>query len=278
MTPLFRPEALDGQRQSWLGGIQLIRPLSLSLLTAFAVSVAALTVAYLFFGEYTRKAHFSGVLVPDLSAIRLVPPQAATVLEVHAREGQAVRQGDALFELSVDRATPSGDAQTAAPQRIVIRAPQDGLLTALMVEPGQNVSPATLLASLMPPEARLQAQLVAPASAIGFLRPRQAVLLRYQAFPYQKFGHHPGQVLHVSRTPLPASELARLSLSNSATGVAAAEPLYRVTVALDPQPVSANGQALPLAAGMQLKADVLLDRRRLIEWLFEPALGLAGRV
>jgi membrane fusion protein len=29
---------------------------------------------------------------------------------------------------------------------------------------------------------------------------------------------------------------------------------------------------------MQLDADVLLERRRLIEWIFEPLLGLRGRV
>jgi membrane fusion protein len=28
---------------------------------------------------------------------------------------------------------------------------------------------------------------------------------------------------------------------------------------------------------MQVEADVLLDRRRLIEWVFEPLLALAGR-
>jgi membrane fusion protein len=29
---------------------------------------------------------------------------------------------------------------------------------------------------------------------------------------------------------------------------------------------------------MQLDADVLLERRRLVEWLFAPVLGIAGRV
>jgi membrane fusion protein len=29
---------------------------------------------------------------------------------------------------------------------------------------------------------------------------------------------------------------------------------------------------------MLLEADVALDRRRLLEWLFEPLLALAGRV
>lgn len=428
--PLFRQEAVDGQRQSWLGGIQLIRPLPLSLLTLLAALAATAVVAFLFVGEYTRKAHVSGVLAPDRGLIRLVPPQAATVLESHAQEGRSVRRGELLFVLSVDQAAPSGDtqaavqqslaerqrslhgsvrqqelllqtqragidqrlgdmrrelaqidaelathaqrlalaelaqarfeslraenfvspaalqakseellalkaqgqalarqraaqlreigslqaqlrelplqaqaiqgeterslaalaqaaAETEARQRIVIRAPQDGVLTAVLAEPGQNVTPAAALASLIPADARLQAHLYAPSSAIGFLRPQQAVLLRYQAFPYQKFGHHAGRVLQVSRTPLQAYELAGLSLSTASTGAGAGalsggpnagEPLYRITVALDDQTVQAYGEALPLAAGMQLDADVLLDRRRLIEWLFEPVLGIAGRV
>jgi membrane fusion protein len=53
--------------------------------------------------------------------------------------------------------------------------------------------------------------------------------------------------------------------------------MYRISVAIDDQTVDAEGQAQPLAAGMQLEADVLLDRRRLIEWMFEPMFGVAGR-
>ena len=109
--------------------------------------------------------------------------------------------------------------------------------------------------------------------------------LRYQAFPYQKFGHHPGQVLQVSRTPLQAAELASLPLSIGAVSGASAEgvqpqaePLYRITVALDEQSVQAYGVAQPLVAGMQLEADVLLDRRRLIEWIFVPLLSVTGRL
>jgi membrane fusion protein len=50
-----------------------------------------------------------------------------------------------------------------------------------------------------------------------------------------------------------------------------------VTVVLDRQAVSAAGQNRPLLAGMQLEADVMLERRRLVEWLFEPVLGWARR-
>ena len=131
----------------------------------------------------------------------------------------------------------------------------------------------------------MQAELFAPSSAVGFLRPEQAVQLRYQAFPFQKFGHHPGQVLQVSRTPLQAAELASLPLATGTTSAAPdssarppGEPLYRITVELDRQTVQAYGVAQPLVAGMQLEADVLLDRRRLIEWIFEPLLSVSGRL
>jgi len=156
-----------------------------------------------------------------------------------------------------------------------VRAPQDGIVTGVVAEAGQGVAATAPLASLVPPDIRLQAQLYAPSSAIGFVRPDQPVLLRYQAFPYQKFGHQAGRVVQVSRSPLPAAELAALPYMKAG---AESEPLYRITVALDRQSVDAYGHAQPLAPGMQLEADVLLDRRRLFEWIFEPVLGIAGRV
>ena len=165
-------------------------------------------------------------------------------------------------------------AENAARQRIVVRAAQDGTISAVVVEPGQSVASAGAMASLIPADTRLQAQLFAPSSAVGFVRPDQTVMLRYQAFPYQKFGHQSGRVLQVSRAPLQSAELAGILLPGAASG----EPLYRITVTLEQQSVNAYGQPQALSPGMQLEADVLLDRRRLIEWLFEPVLGMAGRV
>jgi membrane fusion protein len=200
------------------------------------------------------------------------------VLEARRREAP-LRSLAVAGEIEREIALLAGTAaENAAKQTIVIRAERDGIVTAVLAEPGQSVTPASALASLLPADAQLQAQLFAPSSAVGFVRPNQQVQLRYQAFPYQKFGHHAGQVLQVSRTPLQATELAGLPLPEAMKGAASAEPLYRITVALDQQAVQAYGQAQPLAAGMQLEADVLLDRRRLIEWIFEPLLSVTGRV
>jgi membrane fusion protein len=382
------------------------------------LTVAVLVGAFLWTGEYARKARVTGFLAPDRGVIRLLAPQAATVVEAHAREGQQVRQGDVLFVLAVGQSSTAGDtqaavasslaarqqslkgssaeqaqleaarlaaldrrieamqrelgpiaeeealqrkreqlaeealaqfkafradnyvsdaqvrtkseelfgvkaqlialerqrathlreiaalqaerrelplraraaqgeierdlavvaqqsAENAARQRIVVRAPQDGTVSAVVAEAGQGVAASGAMASLIPADTRLQAQLFAPSSAIGFLRPDQAVMLRYQAFPYQKFGHQSGHVVQVSKAPLQPSELAGMPLAGVATS---AEPLYRITVRLDRQDVPAYGAPQALAPGMQLDADVVLDRRRLIEWIFEPVLGIAGRV
>jgi membrane fusion protein len=187
-------------------------------------------------------------------------------LQVRTQRGEIERD---LAELA------QAAAENEARRRIVVRAPQDGLVTGVLAQAGQAVTPSTALATLLPADAQLQAHLYAPSSAVGFVRADQGVLLRYQAFPYQKFGLQSGRVVQVSRSPLPASELAALAQVPGGDG---GEALYRITVALDRQSVPAYGQAQALVPGMQLEADVLLDRRRLIEWIFEPVLGLAGRV
>jgi membrane fusion protein len=97
------------------------------------------------------------------------------------------------------------------------------------------------------------------------------VRIRYLAYPHQKFGSYGARVLAVSRNALPASELGFVPPDGSR------EPLYRIKAALESQQVLAYGRPEPLKAGMQVEADVLLDRRRLIEWIFEPLLALAGR-
>jgi membrane fusion protein len=164
-------------------------------------------------------------------------------------------------------------AEQSAVRRVVVRAPQDGTVNAVLADLGQAVTPASALASLVPAGATLQAQLYAPSRAIGFVRPGQTVRLRFEAFPYAKYGHRDGTVLLVSRVPLAAADLAGLALPAQATD---GEPRFRITVALAP---AAPGQAeLPLGPGLRLQADVLLERRRLVEWLFEPLLGLKERL
>lgn len=56
------------------------------------------------------------------------------------------------------------------------------------------------------------------------------------------------------------------------------EPMYRVEVALGQQNIRAYGNNIPLQSGMLLSADIVLEQRSLISWLFEPILSLRGQI
>lgn len=153
---------------------------------------------------------------------------------------------------------------------VVLTAPADGAVTTILAEVGQAANVNSPLLSILPTGAELQAQLLVPTRAAGFIKPSQQVALRYQAFPYQRFGHHLGEVVEVGRTVIQPNE--------SSLPMTIQEPVYRVTVRLPTQGVRAYGQTMSLQAGMVLDADIRIDRRRLIEWVLDPLLSITGRV
>jgi membrane fusion protein len=165
--------------------------------------------------------------------------------------------------------------ESEAKRHLSITASEAGIVTGINANVGQNVDVSHPIASIVPSSAVLQAQLYAPSSAVGFIRPGDVVLLRYRAYPYQKFGHAKGTVHTVSRATLGTNEI------NGSGGNAdntTSEQLYRITVDLASQTVMAYGQLQPLQAGMQLDADVLLDTRRLYEWVLEPIYSVTGKI
>lgn len=172
----------------------------------------------------------------------------------------------------------------------IIVAPEAGTVTAVTNLPGQAVKEGQVLATLIPSQSRdkdaahLEVHLYAPSRTAGFVAAGQTVLIRYQAFPYQKFGLQEGTVVDVSRTPFAPDELpsnlASTILSNAQSSGAATninEALYRIRVRLAKQTIDAYGSAQNLKPGMTLEADVVQDRRRIWEWIAEPVLAVARR-
>lgn len=163
-------------------------------------------------------------------------------------------------------------AENEARREILVRAPRDGMVTAITGEPGQTVASGTALATILPAGSALEAEIYAPSRAAGFIRPGMLVLLRYQAYPYQKFGQHSATVREVASTALRPDEL------NLPGGASGGEPLYRIRLQLDSQSVQAYGKAMPLKSGMLVDASIMLERRRLYEWVLEPLLSVSGRL
>jgi membrane fusion protein len=188
-----------------------------------------------------------------------------------------------LVQLPLEDTTKSNDterqlasltqsmAQNEQQRALVLRASHAGVVSTVLPKLGQTVSAGQPLLSILPTGSTLQAQLLVPSRAIGFIEPGSRVVMRYQAFAYQKFGQQYGRVIDISRSALSPLDLTTLTGQQNQQQ----EPLYRVQVALNRQFVLAYGKPEPVKPGMALNADILMDRRSLIEWVFEPLYGMA---
>lgn len=154
----------------------------------------------------------------------------------------------------------------------VLRAARAGVVSSLLVKAGQAVSAGQPLLTILPQGSALQAQLLVPSSAIGFVHKGTPVVLHYQAFPYQKFGVEHGVVVDVSRSALSPADIATMLGKQPPP-----EPLYLIKVKLAKQAIQAYGKQQALLPGMSVDADLLLDHRRMIQWIFEPLYGMAKR-
>jgi uncharacterized membrane protein len=96
---------------------------------------------------------------------------------------------------------------------------------------------------------RLRAQMTLAQEQTARIRAGQPVQLFYSAFPYQRYGAQDGQVAAMS--PIGDSSLAILT------------DLARESIAVD-------GEARPLRSGMTGQARVVVGRRTLFSFAFEP--------
>lgn len=156
-------------------------------------------------------------------------------------------------------------------RELVITAPQSGLITTILFEAGQTMQADKPLAALLPSNAKLQASIYLPSRAYGFVEKNLKVLLRYPAYPYQKFGQYSGKISEISRTALSPEEL-------KVTGQATGGSLYRLLIDLDTQTIQAYGKPVALQEGLQVEADILIDTRKLYEWVLEPLYSVVGKL
>jgi membrane fusion protein len=147
----------------------------------------------------------------------------------------------------------------------LLSAPIAGRVSSLQAWVGKLAEPKMPALSIVPDGDVLEAELLVPARAIGFVSSGQTVHISYDTFPFQQFGFARGSVRTVSRTLLKPDEMVGPMLLR--------EPSYRVAVALERQTIRAYGAELPLEPDLQLEADILFDRRTLLAWILDPLLS-----
>lgn len=192
--------------------------------------------------------------------------------------GLALRQQNQLAQ--IDRSVIDVDQtliESEARRELVITAPENGIATAVIAEPGQTTDTVHPAVSIVPEGSRWHVQLFVPSAAVGFVSVGVPVRVRYQAYPYQKFGQYRAHVTSIARTALSPAELSMGGMPS--VGARAGDAtFYRVTATLDQQTVTAYGKPQPLQSGMALEADILRERRRLYEWVLEPLYSLTGKL
>lgn len=172
-------------------------------------------------------------------------------------------RGDLLAQISKVRR----DRALAAFQRgYLIQAAVSGTVTALQVYQGQTVDQRAAMMTVASASGAVTAELYVPSRAIGFVRPGQQVRVRYDAFPYQRFGSGTGRILYIS--------LAVLRPEDVQAALVVKEPVYRVIVALDHPWIAAYGRRYPVQSGMAIAADIVLDEHSFGEWMLEPLRAL----
>lgn len=163
------------------------------------------------------------------------------------------------------------DRDAATGQRgFAVTAPAEGTVTTVQVAKGQPIDPQATLMTVSLATHAMQAEIFVPSRAIGFLATGQDVRLRYDAFPYQRFGVGTGRVQSISSTVLRPEQIVAT--------IRVEEPVYRVVVALDQDAIVAYGSRYRLRPGLALSADIVLDRRTFAEWLLDPIKALRGRL
>jgi membrane fusion protein len=159
--------------------------------------------------------------------------------------------------------------QIRARRNFDVRAPVSGRVVTVNRKVGDTTSPAEFALTLIPDDSVLVGRLLIPTSAIGFVEPGDEVRVRYDAFPYQHFGVQRAVLREVARSVLfDGDGYGPLRVSR---------PAYPATVDLLAQTITADARDVPLQSGMLFNADIILERRSILEWVFEPLLGMRGR-
>jgi membrane fusion protein len=147
-------------------------------------------------------------------------------------------------------------------QRVVVKAPLSGRLASVDVHMGDTIAPRQRLATIVPRELALIAEVYVPSSAIGRMRIGQGVRLKYDAFPYQQFGAFAGRVEDIADVVSLPVEIPQAFAMREAT--------FRVRISIEHAAVPLENGHAKLRSGMLLGAEITVETRTLASWLLEP--------
>jgi membrane fusion protein len=192
--------------------------------------------------------------------------------DTEAAKGTEFREEERVLEEKIAQAririaALSGEAPSAggdgSGNELAVTSPCDGTVLAVTARrAGAVVRDGDVLAEVACSAETLQAELSLPQGGLSRIHPGQSVRLLLDAFPYQRYGVRGGRVRWASPSGVGTRETAS----------------FPVLVDLDEQAVPADGERKPLLAGMRGTARVVVGRRTLVEYAFEPLRQLRENI
>ncbi len=152
----------------------------------------------------------------------------------------------------------------------LITASHAGIVTAIQAFEGETINSLRPLLTLLPKGAKFVAELLLPTRSAGFIKLDDLAKLRFDAFPYQRFGFIDSTISRIDNTLITEKDVN--------FPIRFSEPVYRVRAQLSEQFIQAYGKQFQLKSGMLLKADIILKKQTLIDWLLDPIYSLKGRL
>jgi membrane fusion protein, hemolysin D len=138
-----------------------------------------------------------------------------------------------------------------------IRAPMDGTVTTVTFrDVGAQVDEKTPVAAIAPKGARKVLEIEINERDRAFLQAGMPVRIKFNAFPYQRYGVLTGELEHIA----PSSTL------NPDTK----QIVYKARVGLERDHFMINNVETPIRYGMAAKAEIVVSNRRLIDLALDP--------
>jgi HlyD family secretion protein len=144
-----------------------------------------------------------------------------------------------------------------------IVAPVSGVVTDLTsTQPGDKVQANTPLGGIAPSHSRAVVKVEIAENDRAFLREGLPVKLKFNAFPYQRYGVIQGTLEYVSPATKPSLQTR--------------QPVYEARVSLERDYYQVAETRYPLRYGMTAAVEIVVRKRRLIDLILDPFRQIAG--
>lgn len=152
----------------------------------------------------------------------------------------------------------------------VVRSPISGIVASVIFQQGQAVNLSKPLVKIIPSKADLIAEVFIPMNKSGFLSKNKQAIIRFDAYPFERFGTVKGIVTSVSQSILTDEEDDKPFRLN--------QPYYKAVVTLNVPFLSIYGAKIPVQHGMTVSAVILGEKKKIWKWILDPLYSYCGEL